>query len=102
MFFPDFTFLVIALVFPPFIAGFGKPLMVVSGRTLALTVTRDLFHLIFVQRVPPFLHALLEFPERNEGLMVLAFTPVIIAVYTRGTDECTGIRIHPCLGLYIV
>ena len=31
MFFPDFTFLVIALVFPPFIAGFGKPLMVVSG-----------------------------------------------------------------------
>ncbi len=35
--------------------------------------------------------------------MVLAFVaPVIIAVYTRGTDECTGIRIHPCLGLYIV
>ena len=28
--------------------------------------------------------------------MVLAFVaPVIIAVYTRGTDECTGIRIHP-------
>lgn len=27
--------------------------------------------------------------------MVLAFVaPVIIAVYTRGTDECTGIRIH--------